>query len=170
MPPAAPPVTTASFEGVLHPQHVANILNLLVAGAPFASTLAPFPTARNEVAWPTAKPDRPAWLGEFDDLPVVGLGDDADIVGVCKLGNIVLMSNEAWADTDRNLTAEFGRLLEDSASAELDRGVLYGATGKEPRGVVAAAQAAAGEDLAAALTTAIGSIGDAGGLAYAKSS
>jgi hypothetical protein len=164
--PAAPPVTTGSFQGVLHPADVARVLNLLVGGAPFCSAaLTPYPTTRHAVAFPTAKPDRPQWLKEMDPLPVVGLGDDADIVATCKLASIVLLSNESAADASVNLTQEFGDLLRESASAELDRGVLYGTDDPEPRGLVAAAPAAAGADLGAAVTTAIGSIGDAGGVA-----
>jgi len=64
-----------------------------------------------------------------------------------------------------NMTDQFGELLRDSASIELDRGILYGTDSPEPRGVVAAALPAAGADLAAALTNAVGSIGDAGGVA-----
>ena len=100
--PAAPPVTTGSFQGVLHPADVARVLNLLVGGAPFCSAaLTPYPTTRHAVAFPTAKPDRPQWLKEMDPLPVVGLGDDADIVATCKLASIVLMSNESAADAER---------------------------------------------------------------------
>ena len=101
----------------------------------------------------------------MDPIPVVGLGDDADIVATCKLASIVLMSNESAADASVNLTQEFGDLLRDSASAELDRGVLYGSDDPEPRGLVAAALPAAGDDLGAAVTAAIGSIGDSGGVA-----
>jgi len=161
----APPITTGSFQGVLHPHDVARILNLLVTGAPFANTLSQYPTSRSAVAFPTAKPDRPQWLGEFDPIPVVGLGDDADIVGVCKLASIVLMSNESVSDAGINLTTEFTQLLQDTASAELDRGVLYGEGAPEPAGAVAAALPAAGDDLGAAITAAIGSIGDSGGQA-----
>jgi hypothetical protein len=162
----APPVTTGSFQGVLHPQDVARVLNLLVGGAPFCNAaLTRYPTNRHAVAFPTAKPDRPQWLKEMDPLPIVGLGDDADIVATCKLASIVLMSNESADDAEVNLTTEFGELLRDSASAELDRGILYGTDDPEPHGLVAAAPAAAGADLGAAITAAIGSIGDAGGTA-----
>jgi HK97 family phage major capsid protein len=162
----APPVTTGSFQGTLHPAAVARVLNLLTSGAPFAGTaLTPYPTSRHEVAFPTAKPDRPAWLGEMDPIPVIGMNDDADIVAVCKLASIVLLSNEGFSDASVNMTAQLGELIRDSASIELDRGILYGTDSPEPRGVVAAAPPAAGLDLAAALTAAVGSIGDAGGVA-----
>ena len=164
--PAAPPVTTGSFQGTLHPQDVARVLNLLTSGAPFSGTaLTPYPTDRNAVAFPTAKPDRPSWLREMDPIPVIGMNDDADIISTCKLASIVLMSNEGLTDASVNMTNELGQLIRDSASIELDRGVLYGTDSPEPRGVVAAALPAAGADLAAALTVAVGSIGDAGGAA-----
>jgi hypothetical protein len=63
------------------------------------------------------------------------------------------------------MTNEFSQLLRDTASAELDRGVLYGEGAPEPAGVVAAASPAAGADLGAAISVAVGSIGDAGGIA-----
>ena len=161
--PAAPPVTTGSFRSVLHPPDVAAILNLLVGGSPLASVLSRYPTGRSNVAFPTAKPDRPGWIPEMGDLPVVGLGDDAVIVAVAKLAEIVMVSNESVSDASVNLTNEVGNLLQDSASAELDRGVAYGSGPPEPEGIVAAAPAAAGADLAEALSNAIGSVGDAGG-------
>jgi len=98
-------------------------------------------------------------------IPVVGLGDDAVIVGTAKLAAIVLVSNESVSDASVNLTNELAELIRDSASAELDRGILYGGGAPEPAGVVAAALPAAGADLGAAITAAIGSIGDMGGVA-----
>lgn len=166
-----PSITTGSFQGMLWPQDaVAQVLNLLVGGAPFSDTLTRYPTARHEVAFPVASPDRPAWVAEMSPIPVVNLNDDADIVGVCKLASIVLTSNESAGDTDVNLTQQFGDLLRDSASAELDRGLLYGtgAAANEPVGVVAAAPvvpAAPAADLGAAVAAAIGAIGDSGGQA-----
>ncbi len=162
----APPVTTGSFRSVLHPDQIAQVLNLLIGGAPFSDgALTRYPTGRSAVAFPTAKPDRPSWIAEMGDIPVVGLGDDAVIVGVAKLASIVLVSNESVGDAAVNLTNELTGLIRDSASAELDRGVLYGAGAPEPAGVVAAALPAAGADLGAAVTAAIGSIGDMGGVA-----
>jgi capsid protein len=133
---------------------------------PVRYTLTQYPTDRSAVAFPTASPDRPAWVPEGSPVPVLGLGDDANIVGVAKLAEIILLSSEAVSDTSVNLTQQVGELLTDSASAELDRGLLYGSgSAGEPQGVVAAAPAVDGTDLAAAITAAIGSIGDAGGAA-----
>jgi HK97 family phage major capsid protein len=161
----APPVTTGSFQNVMWPHDIAAIINLLVGGSPFANVLTRFPTGRSEVAFPTASPDRPAWVPEGSPIPVLGLGDDADIVAVAKLAEIVLLSNESVSDTSVNLTNQLGELLRESASAELDRGLLYGSgAAGEPKGIVATAPDASGSDLAAALSEAIGSIGDAGGI------
>lgn len=164
VPPAGPAVTTASFNAALWPPAlVRQVLDLLVAGSPFANSLDRLPIDRASLAFPTASPDRPAWTAEMGEIPVVGLGDDSYIVSVCKLASIILVSNEAVADTSVNLVAQLGNLLKDSASAELDRGCLYGQGAPEPQGVVAAATPAVGPDLAGALTNAIGSVGDNGG-------
>jgi HK97 family phage major capsid protein len=162
--PAAPPVTTASFRSVYHPPQVTAILNMLVGGSPMANALRRYPTDRSAVAFPTAAPDRPGWIPEMGEIPVVGLNDDADIVAVKKLSEILAISNESIDDSSVNLTQQLSDLLRDSCSAELDRGLLYGADPTEPQGVVAAAPPAAGADLAEALSNAIGSVGDAGGI------
>ena len=144
------------------------MINLLVGGSPFANSLTRFPTGSVEVAFPTASPDSPAWTAEAAPLPQIGLHDAADIVAVKKLGEILKLSNESISDTQVNLTTTVGNLLKDAAGPELDRGLLYGAPGTkpaEPQGVVPASAAADGTTLDAAITTAIGAIGDAGGTA-----
>lgn len=164
--PASPAITTQSFQGEPFPPEVASqVLNMLTGGAPFANSVSRYPTDRSAVAFPTAAPDRPGWLPEMGLYPIANLNDDANVVGVAKLGTIILLSNESVDDASISLVAELQNLLRDSASAELDRGVLYGegAGQHEPSGVVAAAPPSSGADLAAALTDAIGSVGDAGG-------
>jgi HK97 family phage major capsid protein len=160
-----PPVTTGSFQQVLAPPEVAQMINLLVGGSPFANSLTRYPTMRAEVAFPTASPDKPAWTAEAAALPQIGLNDDADIVAVKKLGEILKLSNESITDTSVNLTVQVGNLLKDAAGPELDRGLLYGSLAAEPKGVVPNSAAADGTDLAAAITLAIGQIGDSGGAA-----
>jgi HK97 family phage major capsid protein len=165
---AGPPVTTASFQGVLAPPQIASMINLLVGGSPFANSLTRFPTANASVAFPVASPDKPAWTSEGAALPQIGLHDAAVIVAVKKLGEILQISNEAISDSAVNLTTLVGNLLKDAAGPELDRGLLYGAPGTtpaEPVGVVPNVTAADGTVLDAAITTAIGQIGDAGGSA-----
>lgn len=157
-------VTTRDFGAVFAPpQVIAQIVSLMLAGSPFAASLTLLPTRRGEVAFPTAQPDRPAWLGELAPIPVVGLNGEAYVVGVAKLASLVALSNELVADADANLVGEVGKLLSDSAGPELDRGLLYGEGAPEPDGVVAAATVSAGVDLAAAITAAVGDAGDAGG-------
>jgi HK97 family phage major capsid protein len=160
-----PPVTTGSFQQILAPPQLALMVNLLVSGSPFANSLTRYPTGSVAVAFPTASPDKPAWTPEGTALPQIGLNDAADIVAVKKLGEILKLSNESISDTAVNLTTQIGNMLKDAAGPELDRGLLYGSLAAEPKGVVPAAAAADGTALDAAITTAIGAIGDAGGTA-----
>jgi hypothetical protein len=159
------PVTTGSWQGVLYPPDIANLINMLVGGAPFAASLTRFPTTRAEVAFPTASPDRPAWTAEAAAFPTIGLNDAADIVAIKKLGQIVKLSNESVTDTSVNLTQQVADLLRDSSGPELDRGLLYGSLATEPKGVVPNVAAVDGADLSTAITAAIGAIGNAGGVA-----
>jgi HK97 family phage major capsid protein len=159
------PVTTGSWQGVLYPLDVTALINMLVGGAPFAASLTRYPTTRAEVAFPTASPDRPAWVAEAATIPTVGLHDAADIVAVKKIAEIVKVSNESITDTSVNLTAQVAALLKDSSGPELDRGLLYGALATEPKGVVPNVTAVDGADLGTAITAAIGQIGNAGGTA-----
>jgi hypothetical protein len=159
------PVSTGSWQGVLHPADVTNLINMLVGGAPFAASLTRYPTTRAEVAFPRNSPDRPAWTAEAAALPTIGLHDDADIVGVKKLGEILKLSNESVQDTSVNLTQQIADLLRDAAGPELDRGLLYGSLATEPKGVVPNVAVVDGADLSTAITAAIGAIGNAGGTA-----
>ena len=156
-------MTTGSWDHVLAPPDVAALINMLVGGSPFAASLTKYPTARAEVAFPVATPDRPAWTGEGGTIPTIGLNDDADIVAVRKLAEIVKMSNESISDTSVNLTAQVADLLRDSSGPELDRGLLYGSLPTEPAGVVPNVTAVDGADLSSAITAAVGAIADAGG-------
>ena len=138
---------------------------MLVGGSPFAASLTKYPTTRAEVAFPTASPDKPAWVAEAGTIPEIGLNDDADIVAVKKLAEILKMSNESISDATVNLTAQVADLLRDSSGPELDRGLLYGTAATEPKGVVPNVLAVDATDLSGAITAAIGAIGDAGGTA-----
>ena len=135
------------------------------ADRPSPPRLTKYPTTRAEVVFPTASPDRPAWVAEASTIPTIGLNDDADIVAVKKLAEILKMSNESITDATVNLTAQVADLLSDSSGPELDRGLLYGSLPTEPKGVVPNCTAVDGADLSAAITAAIGAIGDAGGTA-----
>lgn len=162
MPPT--PITGGSFAGVPFPADVqARIINLLIDSAPFAASLTRQPTNRSSVAWPTAKPSNAAWLAELQPFPEADMGDDAYVVGVAKLGQVLDMSNESVGDSSINLSNELARLLRDGVSRDLDLGLLLGGGPPEPVGVIGVAAEAAGEDLLTAVTVARGEIGDAGG-------
>jgi hypothetical protein len=161
-------ITTGSFRGhPFPPDVVAQVLNLLIGGAPFAASLTRQPTARSSIAWPTASPTGFAWLGELQPFPVVVMADDAYVVAICKLGGIVDLSNESVSDSSINLSASIGTVLQDSLSRDLDLGLLNGSGPPEPVGVIGVAPAASGAGLLNAVAAAKGSIGDAGGTATA---
>ena len=125
MPPA--PITGESFAGVPFPPDVQRrIINLLIDSAPFAASLTRQPTNRSAVAWPTAKPSNAAWLAEMQPFPEANMGDDAYVVGVAKLGQVLDVSNESVNDTEINLSNELARLLRDGVSRDLDLGLLLG--------------------------------------------
>ncbi len=153
-----PPVTTGSWQGVLAPPDVANLINMLVGGSPFAASLTKYPTVRAEVAFPTAAPDRPAWVGEAGTIPTVGLNDAADIVAVKKLAELLKMSQRVHLGHER----EPDRAGRCPAQGLLRAGTrpraLYGSLPTEPKGVVPNVTAVDGTDLSGAITAAIGAI------------
>ena len=159
-----PGVTTGGFAGQPFPPDVqAQVINLLVGGAPFAASLTRQPTIRSSIAWPTAKPTGYAWLNELAPFPVVDLADDAYVVAIAKIGGIVDMSNESVTDSSINLTNSLAIVLRDSLSRDLDLGLLNGTGPPQPVGVIGVAPSALGANLLAQVTAAKGSIGDSGG-------
>lgn len=157
-------VSTESFQGAPWPPEVANqVVNLLVAGGPFANSLTRYPTVRNAVAWPTASPSGWAWRGELQELPTLNVADDAYIVAVAKLAAIVDLSNESIEDASVDLNALLGAVFIDSLSRDLDLGLLNGSGPPEPVGVIGAAPETSGTGLFNAAMTARGEIADSGG-------
>ena len=124
----------------------------------------PVPDHPHAVAFPTAKPDRPAWLGEMEDIPVIGLTTTPTSWRCASSRDRLAVQrglHRRLGEHDHPVWRPAPRLARRSSWT----GASLRHRPAEPRGVVAAAPAAAGEDMAAALTTAIGSIGDAGGAA-----
>jgi hypothetical protein len=157
-------IYTGSFQGYPFPPDVqAQVINLLIGGAPFAESLTRQPTVRSTLAWPTAKPTGFAWLDELAPFPVVDMADDAYVVAIAKIGGIVDLSNEAVSDSAINLSASVATVIRDSLSRDLDLGLLNGSGPPEPVGVMGVAPSALGATLLAQVTAAKGSIGDAGG-------
>lgn len=164
--PAPPALGSAGFSGQLVPADLqAAILNLLIAGSPFADSLTRVPTASGSVAFPVASPEGAAWLNELDRFPLINLNDDAVIVALAKIGGIVDVSNESVDDAQINLMGQINTLLRDSLSRDLDLGLLNGSGPPEPEGVIANAPATAGASLYAAAMAARGEIADQGGSA-----
>ena len=162
--PVAGGVTTQDFAGVPWPTDAQNrVVNMLISGAPFARSLTRQPTDRRTVAWPTARPSGGAWVDELDRLPTMYLGDDSYTVAVVKIGGIIPLSNESIDDTTMNMSDTVATLFRDSLSRDLDLGLLSGAGGLEPVGIIGTAPEITGDSLAETVATAKGQIGDAGG-------
>lgn len=160
------PLTGADFAGVLVPPEVqAQVINLLVGGAPFANSLTRQPTSARSVAWPVASPTGFAWLPELGPIPEVDLQDNAVIVTVAKIAGLLTIANETIDDSAINVTSAVSTVLSDSLSRDLDLGLLNGTGPPQPSGVVPAAPAVVNADFLAGVSQAVGEIGDAGGTA-----
>jgi Phage capsid family len=157
-------LTGQDFGGILVPPQVqAQVINLLVGGAPFANSLTRQPTTRRSVAWPTASPTGWAWLPELGPIPEIDMADNAYIVSVAKIAGLVTLANELVNDAEVNVTNAVSTVLADSLSRDLDLGLLNGAGPPEPAGVIPAAPNVDAADLLTGVSTAMGEIGDAGG-------
>jgi HK97 family phage major capsid protein len=157
-------ITTASFDAALFQSEVAGfIVNELVAGAPFTNRLTPLVTDRNGVVIGRAAPTGFGWVAEGQTLPTVDLGDSSDVIAVKKLAGIFDLSNESLSDTTMPVADMLGQVVRDSMAHDLDAGLLYGAGGLEPTGVVARAEdAVAGVSLRQGVVNAWAELVDAG--------
>ena len=161
------PLTTGSFNGVLTPAQVADLLNALIGGAPFADSLTRADTSTGKLAFPTVAPSGFAWLEELQEVPRLVLDDKALIVAVRKVMGTVPISNEQIADSTERASSWARDAIVDSLSRDMDLGLLNGrgAAQAEPDGIIAQAAEAAGASLVAATGAAIAAIGEAGGAA-----
>src|SRR5215469_11627956 len=88
--PAPPAVDTGVFHGrMLPPDFQGRFLTMLVDVAPFANSLTRLNTSSATVIFPTAAPSGQAWVPELGLIPLMSLGDDADVVGLAKLAGIL---------------------------------------------------------------------------------
>ncbi len=129
----APPVTTGSFQGVAAPRRrrprpePAHSGRAVQRHRPDA---VPDQPARRWRSRPRSRTARPGWA-RWTRIPVIGLNDDADIVAICKLASIVLLSQRGRRRREREHDQRARRAHPRSASIELDRGILYGT--RQPR-------------------------------------
>lgn len=157
-------LVTGSFAGVLTPAQVHEVLNALITGAPFAGSLARANTSTGKMAFPTVAPTGYAWLEELEEVPRLVLDDKALIVVVKKVMGGLPVSQEMISDATVNITSWIRTGLTDSLSRDLDLGLLNGAGGKQPNGIIAQAEAVDGATLTAAAGAAIAAIGEKGGV------
>ncbi len=164
MPPAAG-LVTGSFAGVLTPAQVHELLNALITGAPFAASLTRATTSTGKLAFPTVAPSGFAWLEQLQEVPRLVLDDKALIVATKKVMGGLPVSSEMTADATVNVTAWVNTALTDSLSRDMDLGLLGGAGGAEPEGIIDQAEAVSGPTLIAAAGAGIAAIGERGGQA-----
>jgi HK97 family phage major capsid protein len=157
-------ITTASFDAALFQSEVAGfIVNELVSGAPFTNRLTPLVTDRNGVVIGRAAPTGFGWIAEGQTIPTVDLNDSSDVIAVKKLAGIFDLSNESLSDSTMDVAGMLGQVVRDSMAHDLDTGLLLGAGGLEPTGVVARAEEAMpGTSLRSGVINAWGELVDAG--------
>jgi HK97 family phage major capsid protein len=163
--PPEPGLVTGSFAGTLTPAQVWALLNALVSGSPFASSLTRAETATGRLAFPTVAPSGYAWLEELQEVPNLVLNDKALIVSVAKVVGLLPVSSEMQSDSAVNITTWVGGALADSLSRDLDLGLLQGTGSPQPDGIIAQADAVSGPTLIGAAGAAIAAIGESGGQA-----
>jgi len=159
----APGLVTGSFAGSLTPAQVWSLLNALVEGSPFASSLTRANTSTGKLAFPTVGPTGFAWLEELQEVPSLLLNDKALIVSVAKVAGLLPVSSEMQSDAAVNITTWVSGALADSLSRDLDLGLLRGTGTPQPDGIIAQADPVEGPTLIAAAGAAIAAIGEAGG-------
>ena len=159
----APGLVTGSFAGTLTPAQVWALLNALVEGSPFASSLTRANTSTGKMAFPTVGPTGFAWLEELQEVPSLLLNDKALIVSVAKVVGLLPVSSEMQSDAAVNITTWVTGALADSLSRDLDLGLLRGTGSPQPDGIIAQADEVTGPTLIAAAGAAIAAIGEAGG-------
>ena len=151
--------------GITPPEVVAEVINALLGGAPFAASLTRRPTSANSTTWPVVAPTGMTWTGEGQPLPQVVLGDKAYNVVPKKLAGVYSLSNELMDDATISAFSLLGDAVRDAAGPELDAGLLNGTGGVAPVGVVGLATAVSGGDLRTAAFAAAAEIGEEGGAA-----
>ena len=159
----APGIVTGSLGGTLTPAQIWALLNALVEGSPFASSLTRANTSTGKLAFPTVGPTGFAWLEELEEVPSVLLNDKALIVAVAKIAGLLPVSSEMQSDASVNITTWVTGALADSLSRDLDLGLLRGTGTPQPNGIIAQADPVEGPTLIAAAGAAIAAIGEAGG-------
>lgn len=151
--------------GITPPEVIAEIINALLGGAPFANSLTRRPTSANSTTWPVVSPQGMDWVHEGQPLPTVNLGDTSYNVVPKKLAGVYGLSNELLDDSTISAFALLGDAVRDASGPVLDDGLLHGDGDPGPIGVVGLAPASAGASLRAAAIQATADIGNDGGTA-----
>ena len=163
-----PPLTTQDFDGAVTPADVQlNIVNRLLGGAPFARSLDPLSTGSGHVTWPTAGPTGGGWTAEGAPLPTVDINGATYTAVARKLAGLFEITSEMVGDASFNVASALGSVIADRLGVQLDDGVIRGGGDPEdsPVGVWGFAPAVDDAPLWPGIWSAVGSLGDAGGMA-----
>lgn len=166
-PPIFPPASGRQdfYGSQLRPEQTLELINAVIAGGQFSSTLARRGTDMASLVFPVVDSvDEPEWTAELDPIKVLGLEGEPLIVAPSRLSGITLISLEAVRDGGLNVTQGVEDALRAKYSAVVDRDLLTG-SGEDPvpAGLIPQAAAVAGPDLWAATVAAKAEISASGG-------
>jgi HK97 family phage major capsid protein len=166
--PAPPAAGRETFYGTsLRPEQTLALINAIIAGGQFSSTLARVPTNMASVVFPVISSiEEPEWTDELAVIPTLGLDGEPIVAAPSRLSGIVMISREAWTDGGLNITQQVQQALRDKFSSVLDRDLLTGSgQGPIPRGLIGQAAEVTGGSLWAAVVAAKARIAGSGGTA-----
>ncbi len=164
--PTIPGAGRETFYGSqLRPEQTLQLINAIVAGGQFSSTLARIGTNAASVIFPVVDSiDEPQWTEELAVIPTLGLDGTPLVVAPSRLSGIVMISREAAQDGGLNVTAQVSQALQDRFSGVVDRDLLTGSgTGAVPRGLIGSAPQVQAGSLWAAVIAAKAQISANGG-------
>jgi HK97 family phage major capsid protein len=151
----------------LRPEQTLRLVDAIVRGGQFSSTLTREPTNAASVVFPVIESiEEPEWTAEMAVIPVLGIDGKPLVVAPSRLSGIVLLSREAADDGGLNVTAQVQQALQGKFSAVLDRDLLSGSgAAPVPAGLIGSAAQVTGADLWAAVVRGKAEIAAAGGSA-----
>ena len=164
--PTIPGSGRETFYGTrLRPEQTLLLVNAIIAGGQFASTLARINSDAASLVFPVLTGvDEPEWTDELAQIPWLDLEGKPLVVAPTRLSGITLISMESARDGGLNITAMVQEGLRAKYSSVVDRDLLVGdGQAQTPAGLIPAAPAVSAGSLWAAVIAAKAEISAAGG-------